>query len=47
MIRADLTFSGSFPFTPHFDESSGFPIHNVDEGPRAGEVVLCLHGEPT
>jgi len=22
-------------------------MHYVDEGPREGEVVLCLHGEPT
>jgi len=22
-------------------------MHYLDEGPRSGEVVLCLHGEPT
>jgi haloalkane dehalogenase len=22
-------------------------MHYVDEGPRNGEVVICLHGEPT
>ncbi|WP_375781154.1 alpha/beta fold hydrolase [Bradyrhizobium sp. ma5] len=22
-------------------------MHYLDEGPRDGEVVLCLHGEPT
>ena len=45
MIKANETFDGTFPFTPHFTEVSGFQMHYVDEG--NGEVVLCLHGEPT
>src|ERR1700755_3424336 len=47
MIPADTTFAGTFPFEPHFTEAPGFRMHYVDEGPRGGEVVLCLHGEPT
>lgn len=47
MIRSDATFDGTFPFAPHFDDASGFRMHYVDEGPRDGEIVLCLHGEPT
>jgi cis-3-alkyl-4-acyloxetan-2-one decarboxylase len=47
MIRSYNTFSSSFPFAPHFSDASGFQMHYVDEGPREGEVVLCLHGEPT
>ena len=47
MIQPDATFDGTFPFTPHFSAALGFPMHYVDEGPRDGEVVLCLHGEPT
>ncbi|MGE7955860.1 alpha/beta fold hydrolase [Pseudomonas sp. NPDC089530] len=47
MIPFDATFGGTFPFAPHFDDASGFPMHYVDEGPRDGETVLCLHGEPT
>lgn len=47
MIRADETFDGTFPFAAHFNEAPGFAMHYVDEGPRDGEVVLCLHGEPT
>lgn len=47
MIHSDETFAGTFPFKPHFTEASGFRMHYVDEGPRDGEVVLCLHGEPT
>ncbi|WP_432240166.1 alpha/beta fold hydrolase [Herbaspirillum robiniae] len=47
MIPAGLDFDGSFPYAPHFSNAPGFRMHYVDEGPRDGEVVLCLHGEPT
>ncbi|MDA9442363.1 alpha/beta hydrolase [Bradyrhizobium sp. CCBAU 51745] len=47
MIEADATFASTFPFAPHFTNAPGFQMHYVDEGPREGEVVLCLHGEPT
>jgi cis-3-alkyl-4-acyloxetan-2-one decarboxylase len=47
VIRPYDTFNGSFPFAPHFIDAPGFRMHYVDEGPREGEVVLCLHGEPT
>ncbi|OKO78945.1 alpha/beta fold hydrolase [Bradyrhizobium sp. NAS96.2] len=47
MIQPDATFDGTFPFAPHFSAAPGFRMHYVDEGPRDGEVVLCLHGEPT
>lgn len=47
MIPSDATFAGTFPFTPHFTQVPGFGMHYVDEGPRDGEVILCLHGEPT
>ncbi len=47
MIPPDATFDGTFPFPPRFDISPGFRMHYADEGPRDGEVVLCLHGEPT
>ena len=37
-----------FPFTPHYAElSDGLRMHYVDEGPRDGETVLLLHGQPT
>lgn len=41
-----------FPFEPGYleigDEDLGvIRIHYVDEGPRDGPVILCLHGEPT
>ena len=47
MIQSDATFGDSFPFTPHFTSAPGFRMHYVDQGSRGGEVVLCLHGEPT
>lgn len=47
MIRADETFNDTFPYAPRFSEAAGFRMHYVDEGPRDGQVVLCLHGEPT
>jgi haloalkane dehalogenase len=34
-----------FPFQPHYVQVNGMRIHYVDEG--AGEVILCLHGEPS
>jgi haloalkane dehalogenase len=47
MIPSDATFEGTFPFAPHFTGAPGFQMHYIDEGPRDGGVVLCLHGEPT
>ncbi len=47
MIPLDETFDGTFPFAPHTFDGHGFLQHYVDEGPRDGEVVVCLHGEPT
>jgi haloalkane dehalogenase len=37
-----------YPFEPHYVEvGDGLSMHYVDEGPRDGEVVLLLHGEPS
>jgi haloalkane dehalogenase len=41
-----------FPFTPNYleiDSGAGpsLRIHYLDEGPRDGEIVLCMHGQPT
>ena len=47
MIAPDETFDGTWPFVARFSEASGFRQHYVDEGPREGETILCLHGEPT
>jgi haloalkane dehalogenase len=41
-----------YPFAPHYtdvpDGDGGtLRIHHVDEGPRDGQIVLCMHGQPT
>ena len=36
-----------YPFDPHYVEIDGMRVHYLDEGPRDGEVVLLIHGEPT
>ncbi len=41
-----------FPFQPQYCEITDpdlgrLRIHYLDEGPRDGRVILCLHGEPT
>ena len=36
-----------YPFTPNYVEVEGLRYHYVDEGPRDGEVILMLHGQPS
>ena len=42
-----------FPFAPHYvdvpsgDGGTDLRVHYLDEGPPDGDVVLCLHGEPS
>ena len=45
MIPANETFNGTFPFQANYFTGRGFKMHYVDEG--EGEVILCLHGQPT
>jgi pimeloyl-ACP methyl ester carboxylesterase len=35
-----------FPYEPHYVEVDCLRMHYVDEGPKDGEVVLLLHGQP-
>jgi haloalkane dehalogenase len=47
-----FTQLSNFPFQPHYLEIQdpdlgSLRIHYLDEGPRQGEVILCLHGEPS
>ena len=40
------------PFTPHYvavpaGDGDVLRMHYLDEGPRNGELILCLHGQPT
>lgn len=50
----DARFEGlkDFPFAPHYtsirtDDGTPLRIHHLDEGPKDGPVVLCMHGQPT
>jgi len=36
-----------YPFTPNYLMVDGLRLHYVDEGPRDGQIVLLLHGEPS
>ena len=36
-----------FPFASHYTDIQGMRVHYLDEGPRGGEIVLMIHGEPT
>jgi haloalkane dehalogenase len=50
----DSRFEGlpGYSFAPHYldvadGEGGTLRVHYADEGPREGEIVLCLHGEPS
>ena len=34
-----------YPFDPHYVEINRMRVHYLDQG--QGEIILCLHGEPT
>ncbi len=36
-----------YAFKPCYQEINGYRMHYLDEGPREGEQILLLHGEPT
>jgi len=36
-----------YAFQPNYVEVEGYRIHYVDEGPRDGQVVLLMHGQPS
>lgn len=46
----EARFAGlpDYPYAPHYQPvAPGIEMHYVDEGPRDGEVVLLLHGQPS
>ena len=43
----DWTFGGTWPYEPRWLFTDGIRLHYVDEGPRDGEPVVLLHGNPT
>lgn len=36
-----------YPFKANYTDSLGYRIHYLDEGPRDGQVILLLHGQPS
>lgn len=43
----DWTFGGTWPYEPKWLNTDGVRLHYVDEGPREGETIVMLHGNPT
>lgn len=45
----DERFDGlpGFDLAPHYLDWNGLRVHYLDEGPRSGQPVLLVHGEPT
>ena len=35
-----------YPFASHYVDIAGYRMHYLDEGPRDGELLYLLHGEP-
>ena len=40
-----------YPFDPHYTtikthDNSDLRIHHIDEGPKNGPILLCIHGQP-
>ena len=40
-----------YPFEPHYttvitEDGSDLRIHHIDEGPKAGPILLAMHGQP-
>ncbi len=40
-----------YPFEPHYSlvkthDGSDLRIHHIDEGPKDGPIILCMHGQP-
>ncbi|MFN3214202.1 MAG: haloalkane dehalogenase [Henriciella sp.] len=36
-----------YPFQPNYIEIEGYRVHYVDEGPRDGQTILLMHGQPS
>lgn len=43
----DWTFGGTWPYEPRWFEHAEGRMHYVDEGPRDGQPVVLVHGNPT
>jgi haloalkane dehalogenase len=36
-----------YPFEPNYVEIEGYRVHYLDEGPRDGQTILLMHGQPS
>lgn len=45
--RVVAPFAAEFPFELRFLDVGPGALHYVDEGPRDGETLLCVHGNPS
>jgi len=41
---ANLT---DYPFTPNYVDNLGYRIYYVDVGPKGGQTMLLMHGQPS
>jgi pimeloyl-ACP methyl ester carboxylesterase len=47
VAEPDWTFGGAWPWVPQWFDSEDGRMHYVDAGPRDGNPVVMLHGNPT
>ncbi|MCW3839870.1 alpha/beta fold hydrolase [Micromonospora yasonensis] len=46
-MSVDWSFGGLWPYEPRWHSTPEGRIHYIDEGPRDGQPVVLLHGNPT
>lgn len=46
-MNVDWTFGGLWPYEPRWFSTPEGRLHYIDEGPRDGQPVVLLHGNPT
>lgn len=47
VAKRDWTFGGTWPYEPRWFNSADGRMHYVDEGPRNGQPIVMVHGNPT
>lgn len=45
--ETDWTFGGAWPYAPKWFDTPDGRLHYIDEGPRDGQPVVFVHGNPT
>ena len=49
--ESQFTSITEYPFEPHYTvvqthDGDDLRIHHIDEGPKEGPIILCMHGQP-